>query len=369
MTARRIGYALWLLAAAALYFFENNTGTRAVLVSSAAVPVFSLCCAAWTAKKASCRLEGKKTAAKGEKCSCYCFFSGPWTRLGCVLSCRVVSKHRMNHQTERWEKINSGGEDAVLLNCTHCGAIDIRVEKAEARDWLGLASFPCPAIDSVSLLILPDLYPVRVHLSEQLSLPWQEERPGQPQRHAWDTETSGVRDYVPGDPVRRIHWKLSGKMDRVLIREEDRPFAGNVLLLLENSGYGIDPEDMDSAAEAMLSVSRTLAEEGIVHCAGWLDRGSVQWMEIGNARDFLSMRDALLSAQAEEAGESIGAAFSRAFPDLRADHAFVFSPRPDTDAISLLENCPVTLVLPRDTGENPDLRVVCLSREHPELDL
>ena len=345
MTARRIGYALWLLAAAALYFFENNTGTRAVLVSSAAVPVFSLCCAAWTAKKASCRLEGKKTAAKGEKCSCRCFFSGPWTRLGCVFSCRVVSKHRMNHQTERWEKINGGGEDAVLLNCTHCGAIDIRVEKAEARDWLGLASFPCSAIDFVSLLILPDLYPVRVHPSEQLSLPWQEERPGQPQRHAWDTETSGVRDYVPGDPVRQIH------------------IAG------ENSGYGIDPEDMDSAAEAMLSVSRALAEEGIVHCAGWLDRGSVQWMEIANAGDFLSMRDALLSAQAEEAGESIGAAFSRAFPDLRADHAFVFSPRPETDAISLLENWPVTLVLPRDAGENPDLRVVCLSREHPELDL
>ena len=368
MTARRIGYALWLLAAAALYFFENNTGTRAVLIASAAVPVFSLCCAAWTAKKAACRLEVKKTAVQGEACSCRCFFSGPWTRIGCVFSCRVVSAHRMNHQTGSWEW-TSGGEDQVLLDCTRCGTVDVRVEKAAARDWLGLASFPCPAADSVSLLILPDLYPVRVRLSEQFSLPWREERPGRPRRNAWDTETSSVRDYVPGDPVRRIHWKLSGKMDRVLIREGDRPFAGNTLLLLETSGYGIEPEDMDSAAEAMLSVSRALAEEGIVHSAGWLDRGTVQWMEIGNARDFLSMRDALLSAEAEETGESVGAAFSRAFPDLQTDHAFVFSPRLDTDAVSLLERCPVTLVLARDAGGNPDLRVVCLSREHAELEI
>ena len=49
MTLRRAGYACWLLAVAILYFFENNTGTRAVLVSSVLVPAFSVLCAAWTA--------------------------------------------------------------------------------------------------------------------------------------------------------------------------------------------------------------------------------------------------------------------------------------------------------------------------------
>ena len=38
MIRRRIGYAVWLLLAVCLYFFENNTGTRVVLFCSALLP-------------------------------------------------------------------------------------------------------------------------------------------------------------------------------------------------------------------------------------------------------------------------------------------------------------------------------------------
>ena len=39
MTGRRAGYVLWLLLAGCLYFFENNTGTRAVLCCSLLLPL------------------------------------------------------------------------------------------------------------------------------------------------------------------------------------------------------------------------------------------------------------------------------------------------------------------------------------------
>ena len=38
MKKRWLGYAAWLLLTAGLYFFENNTGTRSVLVCSLAIP-------------------------------------------------------------------------------------------------------------------------------------------------------------------------------------------------------------------------------------------------------------------------------------------------------------------------------------------
>ena len=38
MIRRRIGYAVWLLLAVCLYFFENNTGTRIVLVCTLLLP-------------------------------------------------------------------------------------------------------------------------------------------------------------------------------------------------------------------------------------------------------------------------------------------------------------------------------------------
>lgn len=366
MTLRRAGYACWLLGLALLYFFENNTGTRAVLLASILVPAFSVCCAAWTAKKATCRLTVPESAEKGERVSCRCILSGPWTVSGCVLSCGVLSKHWMTHETVEWE---IGGEEAFFINCVHCGTLFIQAEEIKARDWFGLACIPCEASEGASLLILPELYPVRVQLSADLSALRQEEQPGQIRRDGPETENGGVRDYAPGDPVQRIHWKLSAKTDRVLIREEERPLTGSVLLLLETSGYDIAPDDMDGAAEALLSVSRTLTEEGVAHSVSWQDQGGLQWMEITCAEDFLAMRDALLNAEADENGESVGRLFSRAHPDFRADQAVVFSPRPDTDAISLRENGNVTLVLPRHEEGNPDVRVACVNREEPELAL
>ena len=357
----------WLLAAAALYFFENNTGTRAVLLASILIPAFSAACAAWTAKKASCRLRAPEKANKRETVSCRCILSGPWTKIGCVLSCRVQWENFLTHETGDWEI--KDGEEAFSITSAHCGPLAIKSEKVIARDWLGLACFPCEASDCVSLLILPDLYPVRVHLSDWLCLSWQEERSGQPRRDGSEMENSGVRAYVPGDPVRRIHWKLSAKTDRILIREEDRPAAGSVLLLLETAGYGIMPDDMDGTVEAFLSVSRALTEEGALHSVCWWDQEGLQWLEIVRGEDFLSMRDALLSTEAKENGESIGILFSRAFPEFRADHVVLFSPRSDTDAMSLRETGTVTLALPRREEGNPDIRVMCVSREEPELEL
>ena len=366
MTLRRAGYACWLLAAAILYFFENNTGTRAVLLSSVLVPAFSVLCAAWTAKQASCRLTVPKSAEKGKTAVCGCVLSGPWTKIGCVLSCRVRFTHWMTHETSEWAE---DGVEAFSIDCAHCGTLRIQADGIKVSDWLGLACFSCKAPEAASLLVLPDLYPVRVNISDTFSASRQEDNAGQLRRDGLETENGGVRDYTPGDPVRRIHWKLSTKTDRVLIREEERPLAGSVLLLLETAGYDVAPEDMDGAAEALLSVSQSMMEAGVLHSVSWQDRGNLQWLEISCAEDFLAMRDALLSAQALEAGESIGAAFNRAYPDFRADQAVIFSPRPDTDGVSLRENAAVTLALPWKEEASPDMRVVCVCREEPELAL
>lgn len=366
MIPRRIGYGCWLLAAVVLYFFENNTGTRAVLLASVVIPAFSVCCAAWTAKRVTCRLLVPESAEKGETASCRCVLSGSWTKTGCVLSCRVRSAHWMTHETNVWE---IGEEETFDIDCKHCGTLHIRAEAVNARDWLGLACFPCKALGSGSILIMPDLFPVQVSLSSQPSALRQEERPGQLRRDGPETENGGVREYAPGDPVQRIHWKLSAKTDRILIREEERPLAGNVLLLLETAGYGIQPEEMNGTVEALLSVSRALAEKGVAHSVSWQDRGALQWMEIACTEDFYVLRDTLLRAEGIEGWESIGAAFSRAYPDFRADQAVIFSPRSDTDCISLWETGAVTLALPRLEAGNTDIRVVCVSREEPELSL
>ena len=81
-----------------------------------------------------------------------------------------------------------------------------------------------------------------------------------------ETEFTDIRPYRPGDPLRRIHWKLSEKMNETLIRESAPEALDPAVLLLETAGAGMpDPEAADAAARALLSVSRAMAEAGIAH--------------------------------------------------------------------------------------------------------
>ena len=120
MKTRRIGYAVWLLLAVCLYFFENNTGTRVVLL-----------------------------------CSLFFPFIPPLRQA-------------------LFAPDESGTEEA-------------------------------PAVQTVKAFIRRET-----------------------------EEPADIRLYMPGDPVRRIHWKLSAKKDELLVRdtaagqeiaEEDRTIA------------------------------------------------------------------------------------------------------------------------------------------------
>ena len=123
MKKRWIGYAFWLLLAACLYFFENNTGTRAVLLCSLLIPLIP-------------RLRPA-------------FFSA-----------------------------------------------DETVREA-AKKTLTVQSF----------IVL------------------EADEPGE------------VRPYQPGDPIRRIHWKLSAKKDEILIRETA---AGQEIVQTEQAAVSAD---------------------------------------------------------------------------------------------------------------------------------
>jgi len=51
------------------------------------------------------------------------------------------------------------------------------------------------------------------------------------------SHAAGVRDYQPGDPLNRIHWKSSARKDRFMVKEFDQDPQGDVWILLDASGF------------------------------------------------------------------------------------------------------------------------------------
>lgn len=84
-------------------------------------------------------------------------------------------------------------------------------------------------------------------------------------------EIRGVREYHPGDNPKHIHWKLSGKLGDVVVRELGYPVENDVLIMVDY-GQIEDEKAADKKMSICFSISQKLLEKNIVHNIGWYDR-------------------------------------------------------------------------------------------------
>lgn len=93
--------------------------------------------------------------------------------------------------------------------------------------------------------------------------------------HSFSGGTAGYehRDYYPGDPIKRINWKLSVKRDKLMVRLDDEVISSKQVIILDCVSFsrkGMSPEqsaavDMvcQTAAEAMLGIVLELVKTGV----------------------------------------------------------------------------------------------------------
>ena len=135
---------------------------------------------------------------------------------------------------------------AAALEHTACGELRVRCTGAHCMDLLGLFRIPlvCPGAQYITLY--PPTVSVRVYeqapardvqQSEQAYL----RRPGADLSEVFD-----LRSYVPGDDPRNIHWKLSNKLDTLLVRQGSTPSHSRLALLLD-AGHSADGAPVSTA--------------------------------------------------------------------------------------------------------------------------
>ena len=79
---------------------------------------------------------------------------------------------------------------------------------------------------------------------------------GAPRPAAVGDVVRGVRDYVPGDPVRRVHWPSSARRGDLVVKEVEEPGAPRLVVALDLGGGG-------AAGEAAAARAAWYAYEGL----------------------------------------------------------------------------------------------------------
>ena len=142
------------------------------------------------------------------------------------------------------------------LIASHCGCITVTVEKPRVCDYLGIFSFPVKPLPAKTLLVRPVPLPIAdlPALKQWTAARWK------PKFGGGFAENHELRLYRPGDSLNQVHWKLSAKTGKLILREPMEPIREPVLLTMTLKG---SPEELDRKLGRLLWLGNRLLQEKV----------------------------------------------------------------------------------------------------------
>ncbi len=150
-----------------------------------------------------------------------------------------------------------------------CGRSTVGISEIRVSDYLGLFSFPVRRISYEELhkniSVIPDVADVAFRDDRILKI-IQASRYGEESEDTVETDVNSFggfpgydnREYVPGDPLKRINWKQSAKRNKLLVRLDDEMAAQSVNAVLDSVCVVHNPRLAQDAVENALGMLKTL---------------------------------------------------------------------------------------------------------------
>ena len=280
MTKSRIVFLVWLLSVGCLHIFGSEHGTRVILYSSVTVPAV-LIFLSWLASR---RIDFFIPEC-GKYDSIYIRSKGGGFLPG-YIKCRIVCKNLFTG--EFWEEeMILNRELSFSIAAKHCGMISISVSQALAVDIFGLRAWKIDCTCQKNVLIMPQCFDVKLELESNARSTIDSDEYSMRQSGNDPSEIFEIREYLPGDPLKSIHWKLSVKADKLLVRELGLPIVKKVLVLMETSTESgdITPVYIDTLANALYSIAHQLVMSEILQTICWFESGNYKFCDITSTAD------------------------------------------------------------------------------------
>lgn len=272
------------------------------------------------------------------------------------LGCEVRTQNQLNLQSQKlrlftWILPKSTQCCQVHIGSEYCGRLRVWVSRVVLYDCFGLVGIRCKCDAVTHVAVQPDTFEPSVVMlptnsGSDDSEVYSQERPG-----ADLTEIFQIRDYVPGDSLRQIHWKLSGKLDKLIVRDPGLPISKNVLVFWERTGESRDPGVIDAQAEVVISLCRSLIDSGIQFVVGWndTDRNLCVLHRIREMDEFVGIIPRLLRATGSREGISGAGLLMQTRADALCAHMVYIAQEPQSEVLDMRQYGRVTMLLCGET--------------------
>ena len=187
----------------------------------------------------------------------------------------------------------------------HFGIINISLAKITLYDILKLSRFKVKkssiTYDKEPVLVLPDPLELSSVLTDYSDSGLDSEiysdiKPGDD-----PSEIFAIRDYTDGDRMSRIHWKLTAKQDKLMVKDYSLPLCDGCLLIVDtytDSSKEISPKLYDTVIEAAVSLSSLMMNENMRHRIAFYKESTSELEELPvySDDDFITAASSLLDS-------------------------------------------------------------------------
>lgn len=312
---RRTGFCILVAALAAMLFFFSTAYLMCMLV--ALIALAAACCI--MIRGDAKRMELSADAAAGARV-------GRGARFDLNVSCRgrllaagyvtvdVEISNIMFGITRRQQFVlplrDHGEPLKTALKMEICGDTRISCISAQVWDPLGLFSASCAAFPETRIMCYPKPADIDLSVSDDVVGSVNTEGLIQNRKGSDPSETFDIRDYMPGDDIRTIHWKLSSKVGSVMVREASEPSHYDVVILpdvgLKQDGKEVSVSELNAAVAVTEELAEELLEQRISFCVAIPGRRGVQLFEVNDKREMQRLMSLWMSVPVtDESGSGL----------------------------------------------------------------
>jgi len=278
MAGRRIGYLAVLIGCVVFFWAYRQWLSWLLLMIVICLPWFSFLVSLPAMLMTSITVRCPEVIPMGEPAEAVfvgsCVLPIPPVR-GKLLVQRVLTG-------ERWILPSAGA-----LPTEHCGQLLITPKRVWICDYLGLLRLPVRKKQEAATMVQPA--PVAdvdsPDLSRYLVNAWK------PKPGGGFAENHELRLYRPGDNLRQLHWKLSAKTGKLILREPMEALRGLALLTMELTG---SPGELDQKLGRLQWLSRYLLFKEVSHQVHCLTGQGMETFLVKTETDVRDMLDTLL---------------------------------------------------------------------------
>ena len=375
-------WILWIITTVLYSAWTDSRMGYLLTAVSVLLPLLTGVISRWILKKIRCEMSlsayGEKDAEISGRLTVENKGFLPADRLICQVLCEnLLTGERETIPLRMAVPAKSKESTEFRMRSCHAGRIRVSVKKLICLDLFGLFRFQKkPETEGSALgLVGPHIFSLETQIAYGESANMDSDEYSMKKAGYDPSETFAIREYQPGDRIRQIHWKLTEKFDSLMVRDYGLPIQNTVLLLLETGrmpgSEKADPDCLDALAEAILSVSRELISQQIVHSIGWQNHEENEFscVEIEHDEDLNLALPGILGAVPGEDPSSVADHYMESREQLEFAHMVVFTPAHQDSLGALAEQCLVTEVIcsPQAAGYDQQNGVAIIGAAPQEL--